>query len=118
MVAVLALPVAAFASVIGSDIYLLGPGEVVGEDLVLSASTARVQGTIDGDLTVAAGTARDEWRGDRRPHGAQPRVGDGDRRRRRFDPRELRANFSVPGAVADDVLVTAVGAGRGRRDRP
>ena len=52
----LGVPAAALASVIGSDIYLLGRDEVVTEDLTLAATTARVEGTIDGDLVVAAGS--------------------------------------------------------------
>ena len=105
--AVLAVPVAAAATVIGSDIYLLGEGQVVAEDLVLSAGTARIEGTIDGDLTIAAGTL--ELSGDVAgdltvvSHGqvtVEGNVGG--------SIRGVARALHVSGSVADDVIVTTV----------
>ncbi|MGA9594760.1 MAG: polymer-forming cytoskeletal protein [Acidimicrobiia bacterium] len=53
----LALPLrAVVGEIITTNIYLQAPDDVQPEDLYLAATTARVDGTVDGDLVVSAGS--------------------------------------------------------------
>lgn len=106
--ALLAAPVAALASVIGAGIYLLGPDEVVSEDLTLAATTARIGGTIDGDLVIATGSLELTGRvtGDVTvlSHGVVSVSGviDG-------SLRGVGRQVTVTGSVGDDITVAALG---------
>ncbi len=106
--ALLAAPVAALASVIGADIYLLGPDQVVTEDLILAAATARIGGTIEGDLVVATGSLELTGRvtGDVTvlSHGAVTVSGvvEG-------SLRGVGRQVTITGSVGDDITVAALG---------
>jgi cytoskeletal protein CcmA (bactofilin family) len=43
------------ASVVTTDIFIVAPGESVGEDVYVAAQSGIVEGTIDGDLTMLSG---------------------------------------------------------------
>ena len=54
-VALLAIAGPILADVVTPSIYLLEPGEVETEDIYIAASSARIDGRVEGDVVVAAG---------------------------------------------------------------
>ena len=56
LVAVAAPVSAVWAGVISTTIYLVAPGVVQREDVYVAASSARIDGTVDGDLVISTGS--------------------------------------------------------------
>lgn len=104
---ILSLPIAVFGVAVSSNIYFLEESITETEDVYVAANSARIFGTIEGDLLVAAGdvTIAGDVTGDVivATQGAVTVSGEVG-----GSLRGLARDVAVTGTVADDVAVAAV----------
>lgn len=105
--ALFSLPAVAFAFVVSTNVYFVGADVVETEDVYVAASSARVLGTIEGDLVIAAGniTITGTVTGDLVVASQGTVTIDG---RVGGSVRGLARDVRVPGSVGDDVAVLAL----------